>query len=142
MIEKVLIPKSPDEICKAINNQDIYQEKRTHNNIIQFIKGGYSSNLNRVIVKSFLEQYSYSNSYFTSKIFSMLCKNNELEFVKIMLNHYNFDPTEHNNIALKLAYHNDAYEVIDYLLHNKRISSLLTQCELLELQDYLSSVLE
>lgn len=104
MIEKILRPKTKEEIRSVVNEQDIYSDRNIHNKIINFFEKGRFSNLDKQTVKTYLEEYANTNSLFTSKIFSMACRFNELEFVKIMLKNHNFDPTEYNNFALKLAY--------------------------------------
>lgn len=131
-LNNILRPKDVNQIIEDVNAS----------NYIAFLRGlskKIETNEYKDIIPIFekIDPGVYSN-----KIFNDACKYNCQDLVNIMLKKRNFDPSYKRNFALRIAHHHNSYEVVEILMKDRRVTSLLNQDEIINIQIYLDSVLE
>jgi hypothetical protein len=133
-LSDILKPKTPEETINDVDSSNYVAFLRT---ISQKMKSNDYKDL-----IPFFEDSVFDCTCFDNRLFNDACKYNCADLVKIMLKNPNLDPSERNNYAVRIAYYNNCYEVMDLLIKDKRVTNNLTQDQLINLQIFLDSVLE
>ena len=140
MLKDILKPKPVDQIISDCQNWDNSSVSLTK--IVLDKMHPFAYNDNKQLIISIIKDPSFNSVMGLYQIFEKACKEGMNEIVTAILKKDLIDPSRYNNFALRIAYDNDHWGIVESLLSCKKVQETLEPGTVKQIQYILNKPLK